>query len=247
LSGPSLPASPQLASAAGVAQVADAGRGFDLYQASCAACHGVAGTGTPNAPAIADAGAALTDFMLRTGRMPAPEPGVVIRRSEPVFNDADIVALVDYVASLGSGIPIPNVQVTSATDTAAGRAAYVATCAACHGAGGSGDAVGGGSVAPPVLDTAPTQVGEAIRTGPGNMPAFDAAQISDQQLSEIAGYLQFLKTRSASPGGASLGGIGPVVEGYVGWLVYLVALFGLTRWIERRRHRTPRSADRDPT
>ena len=169
--------------------------------------------------------------------MPAPQPGEVVRREDPVFGDADIQAIVDYVASLGNGVPIPDVQVTAASDTAAGRAAYVATCAACHGAGASGDAVGGGSVAPPLLDTAPTQVGEAIRTGPGNMPAFDATQVSDQQLSEIAAYLQFLKTRSASPGGASLGGIGPVVEGYVGWLAYLVALLGITRWIERRRHR----------
>ena len=244
MSGPIVPGAPQIASAADPAQVADAGRGFDLYQASCAACHGVGGSGTPNGPAIANAGAALTDFMLRTGRMPAPAPNVVIARSEPVFNDADIVALVDYVASLGNGIPIPNVQVTSATDTAAGRAAYVATCAACHGAGASGDSVGGGTVAPPLLNTAPTQVGEAIRTGPGNMPAFDATQVSDQQLGEIAAYLQFLKTRSASPGGAALGGIGPVVEGYVGWLVYLVALLGLTRWIERRRH-GPGRADKD--
>jgi hypothetical protein len=28
-----------------------------------------------------------------------------------------------------------------------------------------------------------------------------------------------------------------VVEGYVGWLAYLVALLGITRWIERRRRR----------
>jgi len=169
--------------------------------------------------------------------MPAPQPGEVVRRAAPVFGDSDIQAIVDYVASLGGGVPIPDVQVTAASDTAAGRAAYIATCAACHGAGASGDAVGGGSVAPPLLDTAPTQVGEAIRTGPGNMPAFDATQVSDQQLSEIAAYLQFLKTNAASPGGAPLGGIGPVVEGYVGWLAYLVALLGLTRWIERRRRR----------
>jgi ubiquinol-cytochrome c reductase cytochrome c subunit len=86
-----------------------------------------------------------------------------------------------------------------------------------------------------LLDTAPTQVGEAIRTGPGNMPAFDRSQVSDEQLSEIAAYLQFLRSREASPGGAALGGVGPVAEGYVGWIVYLVALLGVTRWIERRR------------
>ena len=240
LAGPAVPPpqGAQIAAAggaAGLAQVTTTDRGLELFQASCAACHGPGGVGTPNGPALLDAGAASTDFMLRTGRMPRPAPNVAVRRDSPVFNDADIQAIVGYVASLGTGPPIPNVQVTGATDTAAGRAAYIATCAACHGAGASGDAVGGGSVAPPLLGTAPTQVGEAIRTGPGNMPAFDPSQISDAQLTEIAGYLQFLKQRSAAPGGVTLGGVGPVAEGYVGWLLYLVALVGVTRWIERRR------------
>jgi len=222
--------------AATSAQVTSSSRGADLFQASCAACHGQNGEGTANGPSLTQAGAAAADFMLRTGRMPLPEPGQPVRRATPVFGEADIQALVAYVASLGQGPPIPGVQVNAATDIAAGRAAYVATCAACHGAGGSGDAVGGGQVAPPLLDTAPTQVGEAIRIGPGAMPAFDARQISDPELAQIAAYLQFLK-QHASPGGASVGSVGPVAEGYVAWLVYLIVLVGVTRWIERsRRH-----------
>jgi ubiquinol-cytochrome c reductase cytochrome c subunit len=217
------------------AQVTLADRGADLFQTSCAACHGPGGEGTANGPPITDVGAASADFMLRTGRMPLPQPKEDVRRADPAFSEADIQALVAYVASLGSGPPIPAVQVTAATDTAAGRAAYIATCAACHGAGASGDAVGGGAVAPSLHDTAPTQVGEAIRTGPGAMPAFDATQVSDRQLSEIAAYLQVLRTRDVTPGGAALGGVGPVAEGYVGWLVYLVVLVAVTRWIERRR------------
>jgi ubiquinol-cytochrome c reductase cytochrome c subunit len=205
-----------------------------LYAASCAACHGVGGGGTANGPALTAVGAAAVDFMLRTGRMPAPAPGEAVRRAQPAYSDADIRALVEYVAALGSGPAIPNVQVTGATDIAAGRAAYVATCAACHGAGATGDAVGGGAVAPPLLETAPTQVGEAIRVGPGAMPAFDPRQVSDAQLSQIAGYLQFLRHQSA-PGGQTVGGVGPVAEGYVAWIVYLVGLLAVTRWIERRR------------
>jgi ubiquinol-cytochrome c reductase cytochrome c subunit len=228
------PTRPQMAAAA--SQVTATSRGADLFQASCAACHGQNGEGTANGPSLTQAGAAAADFMLRTGRMPLPEPGQPVRRGTPVFGEDDIQALVAYVASLGQGPPIPGVQVNAATDIAAGRAAYVATCAACHGAGGSGDAVGGGQVAPPLLDTPPTQVGEAIRIGPGAMPAFDARQITDPELSQIAAYLQFLKT-GASPGGATVANVGPVAEGYVGWLVYLVVLVGITRWIERsRRH-----------
>ena len=211
------------------------GEGAALYTASCAACHGVGGGGTADGPALTQVGAAGADFMLRTGRMPLPGPGQDVRRSTPAFDDAQIRALVAYVASLGDGPAIPSVQVEGATDIAAGRAAYVATCAACHGAGASGDAVGGGAIAPPLLGTAPTQVGEAIRTGPGAMPRFDEHQVSDAQLSQIAAYLQFLR-HEAAPGGQTVGGVGPVAEGYVGWLVYLVAIVGVARWIERRRH-----------
>jgi ubiquinol-cytochrome c reductase cytochrome c subunit len=224
------------AAAASAPQVTDAGRGADLFQASCAACHGPGGAGTENGPDIRNAGAAGADFQLRTGRMPLPQPNEPVRRPQPAFSEQDIEDLVAHVASLGVGPPIPDVQVDAASDTAAGRAAYVATCAACHGAGASGDAVGGGAIAPQLHDVAPTQVGEAIRTGPGAMPRFGPDQVSDEQLGEIAAYLQYLH-RDAAPGGASLGGVGPVVEGYVGWIVYLVALVGLTRWIERRRHR----------
>ena len=229
-----IPAEPGPRVAAATGQVTVGSRGNDLYQASCASCHGARGEGTAFGPALTTAGAAGADFMIRTGRMPLPEPGQPVRRSRPAFGEADIQALVAVVASFGDGPPIPAVQVSSATDTAAGRAAYIATCAACHGAGASGDAVGGGAVAPPLLDTAPTQVGEAIRIGPGAMPAFDERQVSDAQLGEIAAYLQFLKDRAA-PGGQTVGGVGPVAEGYVGWIEYLVALIGITRWIERRR------------
>lgn len=216
-------------------QVTDAGRGANLFQASCAACHGPGGGGSANGPDIRNVGAAGADFQIRTGRMPRPAPDEPVRRPAPVFAEQDIEDLVAYVASLGHGPAIPDVQVDAASDTAAGRAAYVATCAACHGAAGSGDAVGGGAFAPPLHNVAPTQVGEAIRTGPGAMPRFGPDQVSDEQLAEIAAYLQFLGRDDASPGGQALGGVGPVVEGYVGGIVYLVALVGLTRWIERRR------------
>jgi len=232
LAGPGAPASP----GEGAPQVTDAGRGADLFQASCAACHGPGGAGTANGPDIRHVGAAGADFQLRTGRMPLPQPAEPVRRPQPAFSEQQIQDLVAWVASLGDGPPIPNVQVDAATDTSAGRAAYVATCAACHGAGASGDSVGGGAVAPPLHDATPTEVGEAIRTGPGVMPRFGPDQVPDEQLAEIAAYLQFLR-HDAAPGGASLGGVGPVVEGYVGWIVYLVALIGLTRWIERRGRR----------
>jgi len=235
LRSPSIPGTDGRQLAAADASQVDGPPGDVLYAANCAACHGSGGQGTADGPALTSSGAAAVDFMLRTGRMPLPAPGQPVRRATPAFGEADLRALVAYVAAFGNGPAIPPVQIDSATDIAAGRAAYVATCAACHGAGASGDAVGGGAIAPPLLGTAATQVAEAIRIGPGAMPAFDPRQVSDSQLSQIAGYLQFLRN-NAAPGGETVGGVGPVAEGYIGWIVYLVALLGVVRWIERRRH-----------
>jgi ubiquinol-cytochrome c reductase cytochrome c subunit len=213
------------------------GQGAALYVANCASCHGQAGEGTENGPALTNAGAAAVDFMLKTGRMPLSAPNQPARRGRPIFNETEIDALVGYVSSFGPGPSIPPVDVSDGTDVAAGRAQYVATCAACHGAAGSGDAVGGGAIAPALLNTAPQQVGEAIRIGPGQMPAFSSDQVTDAQLSQIAAYLQFLRTPAASPGGEPVGGVGPVAEGFVGWIIYLGGLLLVTRWIEQRRNR----------
>ena len=180
--------------------------------------------GTANGPAIRNVGAAAADFMLRTGRMPLAAPNEPVRAGPAGLQRAEIKALVAYVASLGPRAAASRTsRSTTRADIAAGRAAYIATCAACHGAGASGDAVGGGAVAPPLLTRAPTQVGEAIRTGPGAMPAFDPHRSPTTQLAEIAAYLQFLRDRprrAARP----VGGSGPVAEGYVGWIVYGVGL-----------------------
>ena len=134
---------------------------------------------------------------------------------DPAFDDAQIKALVDYVASLGGGPAIPDVQVTGA-DPAQGRDLFITSCAACHGPGAGGDSVGGGFVAPPLLGQAPVIVGEAIRTGPGAMPVFGPGQISDEGLNDIAAYLvvpaRRRRTRRSDagwlgPGGRRLRGV----------------------------------------
>jgi ubiquinol-cytochrome c reductase cytochrome c subunit len=210
------------------------GDGVALYLESCAACHGRAGAGSSDGPPLVGVGAAAADFMLRTGRMPLAAPGAPMVSRDPVFNDQQIRALDDYIAGLGGGPAIPAVQVTGA-DVARGRDLYISSCAACHGAGAGGDAVGGGFVAPPLLGTDPVIVGEAIRTGPGAMPIFGPGQISDEELGAIAAYLTYLQD-DAAPGGLTVGGAGPVVEGYVAWVVGIGLLLLAVRRIERRRH-----------
>jgi ubiquinol-cytochrome c reductase cytochrome c subunit len=207
------------------------GEGLALYLESCAACHGPGGIGSDDGPPLIGAGAAGADFMLRTGRMPLPAPGAQMVRRDPIFTEEQIQALVAYVASLDGGPPIPAVQVTGA-DLSRGRDLFITTCAACHGPAAGGDAVGGGFVAPSLLDVDPVVVGEAIRTGPGVMPVFGPGQISDEELGAIAAYLIFLR-EDAAPGGLTIGGAGPVVEGYVAWLVGIGLLLLAARRIER--------------
>jgi ubiquinol-cytochrome c reductase cytochrome c subunit len=237
LTGAMSPPPPGSASGAASANAAvgqvTGGEGAQLYLQSCAACHGPAGVGSADGPPLTHAGAASADFMLRTGRMPLSAPGAPMVQREPVFDDVQIRALVDYVAGLGDGPAIPDVQVTQG-DPAQGRDLFITSCAACHGPGAGGDSVGGGFVAPPLLGADPVIVGEAIRTGPGAMPVFGPGQISDEDLNSIAAYLAYLRDKAA-PGGATLGGSGPVVEGYVAWFVGIGLLVLAVRQIERRK------------
>jgi ubiquinol-cytochrome c reductase cytochrome c subunit len=228
-------AAPPVPGAGAAPRQVTGGEGAALYLQSCAACHGPGGVGSAEGPPLIGAGAASADFMLRTGRMPLSAPGAPLIRHDPAFGDEQIRALVDYVASLGDGPAIPDVQVTGA-DPAKGRDLFITSCAACHGPGAGGDSVGGGFVAPPLLGANPVIVGEAIRTGPGAMPVFGPGQISDQELNNVAAYLVYLHD-DAAPGGATLGGSGPVVEGYVAWLVGMGLLVLAARQIERRKRR----------
>jgi ubiquinol-cytochrome c reductase cytochrome c subunit len=218
---------PSTSPAAGAVTEASAGEG--LFLTSCAACHGPQGAGTSTGPDIRQAGAAAADFMLRTGRMPLADPANPIQRGAPLFDDAQIQALVAYVASLGNGPAIPNV-VTSGADTTRGRDLFVANCAACHGPAGGGGAVGGGFVAPPLVGDDATTVGEAAITGPGPMPRFSFAP---DELNDLAAYVEYLRD-APHPGGATGPAVGPVTEGFVAGMV-LLALLLVARWVAVRR------------
>lgn len=213
---------------AGGTVVADVQTGHALFLQSCAACHGAQGEGGPNAPAIANAGAALTDFVLRTGRMPIADPTQPSRRGTPVFDGPSIDAIVAYVSSLGGGPAIPQVQ-TTGTDLAAGRQLYTANCAACHGATGAGGAVGGDFVAPPLFQSDPRTVGEAVVSGPGPMPVFS---LPPDQLNDLVAYVEALKS-PPHPGGLAVAEVGPVAEGFLALFVGLITLLALARWIAR--------------
>lgn len=194
--------------------------GEQLFGVGCASCHGAAGEGAPNGPSLTAAGAAAADFYLRTGRMPfAGQPGDQAQRKPPAYDDASIRALTAYVASLGDGPPIPEAHPAGAL-LPRGNELYVANCAACHGATAHGGAVGGGNIAP-ALDAADAlTIAEAMIIGPGQMPIFD---LPAEDRDAIVTYVEQLRAQ-ADPGGLEIGGIGPVAEGLVAWVVGIGAL-----------------------
>jgi ubiquinol-cytochrome c reductase cytochrome c subunit len=202
-----------------------------LYLQNCASCHGAQGEGATTGPRLVGVGAASMDFYLRTGRMPLGAPGQRPQRQRPIFDDAEIRALTDYVVSFGGDGPaIP--QVRAGGDVRRGWELYVANCAACHAATGAGNAVGGGNVAVGLGQATDTQIAEAMLIGPGVMPRF---ALEDADRDAIIGYINFLR-QAPSPGGAPIGGFGPVAEGFISVVVGLTALVLVAMFVGRRSH-----------
>ena len=245
MAGQSAPAAASAGTATGAAPavVTDAStvaEGKALFVQSCAACHGVFGDGTANGPSILNLGQAAVDFVLSTGRMPLANPTEPMVRKKPAFTSDQIKAIDAYVGSIATGPAIPNV-VTSNGDVQEGRQLFTESCAACHSVTASGDSVGGGYIAPPLDQATPTQIGEAMRIGPGVMPVFSSTQMPQQAVDSIAAYIVSLRNGN-SPGGLALPS-GPVAEGFVAWLVGLGLLVLLVRWIARPKREEAEDTD----
>ncbi|MFN2507124.1 MAG: c-type cytochrome [Acidimicrobiales bacterium] len=230
------------AEAAAGPAAADLGR--NLYMRDCAFCHDSNGRGTARGPDLTaeTGGAALTDFVLRTGRMPIEGPVDQMKADEPVYNKEQREAIVAFVTSefRPPGPPVPNVDARRG-DLGEGQQVYQEHCVACHattGIGGAmlsqaGEGVPGptkGIVIPDFQGTDAIETAESVRTGPGSMPVFGPRAISDQQLDSLVRYMLYLKD-PADTGGAPIGRVGPVVEGAVGWLLGLGTLMIVARWI----------------
>jgi ubiquinol-cytochrome c reductase cytochrome c subunit len=199
------------------------------WLADCATCHATDAHGTSRGPSLEGVGEASIDFMVRTGRMPLPSPEARDERRPSPYSAAQQDALVSYVTSLaGPGGPdVPHVD--GRGDPAAGGELYRLQCAACHSWGGGGGALVDRD-APSILPATPTQLGEAVRIGPGTMPVFGRAALSDRQLDDLAAYSTELQHPS-DRGGWALSHLGPVSEGAVALVIGLGAILLITRWL----------------
>jgi ubiquinol-cytochrome c reductase cytochrome c subunit len=106
-------------------------------------------------------------------------------------------------------------------------------CAGCHVITGTGDALANSAFAPSLYQATPTQIAEAIRTGPGNMPRFGPGTLSDSDVNDIVRYVRFLQ-KPPDTGGIGLGHVGPVTEGFLAIVVGLGVLILAAYWIGLR-------------
>ncbi|MFI5035062.1 MAG: c-type cytochrome [Acidimicrobiales bacterium] len=215
--------------------------GEALYLENCATCHGAEANGLPAAgtsgayPNLVGLGTATIDFWVESGRMPAANPRTVeaVRRTPRLTHD-QALAIAAWVNSLSPAYPaIPAVNLAGA-NAADGAALFALNCAACHTIEGIGDALAFSTFAPSLRHIPATQVAEAIRTGPGNMPRF-TGNLSDYQVRDIVQFVTTEIEHPRNPGGFGLGGLGPVAEGFVGLAlgVGLLALAGY--WVGERQ------------
>jgi len=224
--------------------------GAEIWAHDCAICHGVQGEGSFQGPSITGSGTAAVDFMVRTGRMPAPfrsgaegdvfgdAPPTQRGRHDSAYRDDQIRALVDYTAGFVTGPAVVPPPDTSAADLGRGGELYRLQCSACHQMAGSGGALAYGAVGPALDQATPREVVEAMRTGPGNMPIFDRSVIGDVEAVDVAAYVEYLRDPQ-DPGGSNLWHLGPVPEGLVAWLVGIGGVVLFCRWLgERQRVRT---------
>jgi ubiquinol-cytochrome c reductase cytochrome c subunit len=209
--------------------------GAALFASNCSSCHGPEALGTTRAPNLQGLGSGTVDFWVSTGRMPLANSSVQATRKPPRFNRLQTLEIAAWVQSLtpGEGVPVPVVN-TAQADLEAGNTLFTLNCAACHTITGAGDALMDGAYAPSLHLATPTQIVEAIRSGPGNMPHFSEGNITNPEARDIASYVDGVIQHPSNPGGVGLGGIGPVGEGFVGLLVGVGLLMLVCFWIGDR-------------
>lgn len=207
--------------------------GKQMYVQSCSACHGTDAQGSARAPTLVGLGAATVDFWVSTGRMPLQSYTQQATRKPPEYNFAQAKAIAQYVASLGpGGPPIPKVDLAHANLQQGGEL-FRLNCATCHSFLAVGGALSYGAFAPSLYPDTPTQIAEAIRTGPGNMPRFSTSQLSQADMNDIIRYVKYIVAPD-DHGGFALGHIGPTAEGYVAIVIGVGFLMLAAFWIGDR-------------
>jgi ubiquinol-cytochrome c reductase cytochrome c subunit len=213
-----------------------------LFDQTCSSCHGSAANGvSPSGqatigPNLQGVGAATVDFWITTGRMPATDiRAVEAERKPPRLTDKQALEVAAYVNSLDPSVPAVPTPNLKGADIAEGADLFSLNCAACHTITGAGDALANSTNAPSLQNKEITaqQVAEAVRIGPANMPRF-SGNLSDSQVRDVVAYVTQKIQHPDNPGGAGLGGVGPVAEGFIALLLGVGGLVLVCFWIGER-------------
>lgn len=232
--------SPQVAEAQGDAALV--AKGQALFNGECITCHGANLQGVQDrGPSLIGVGDAASYFQVSSGRMPLARQEAQGQRKPPLpeFNPdttegaANLDALGAFIESHGGGptVPTETGAALRGDDPARGGQLFRLNCASCHNFTGRGGALSSGKFAPNLDAATETQIYSAMLSGPQNMPKFSDRQLSPQEKMDIIAYVKSVSGNNNNPGGNPLGGIGPVSEGLVAFIVGLAGLIGFALWL----------------
>lgn len=215
--------------------------GEQTYNNGCITCHGANLQGVEGrGPSLIGVGEAAVYFQVSSGRMPAVRGEAQAQRKPAKYDQAEIDALGAFIQANGGGPEVVRNEDGSIAqeslvggDVSRGGELYRLNCASCHNFTGRGGALSSGQYAPALDPANEQQILTAMITGPQNMPKFSDRQLSPEEKADIIAYVKSA-TETTNPGGYGLGGIGPVSEGLVIWIVGIVAVVGATLWIGAR-------------
>lgn len=100
----------------------------------------------------------------------------------------------------------------------------------CHNVAAAGGALTEGKFAPDIMDTSALNIYAAMVTGPQNMPVFSNMNLTEDDKRDIISALLY-QQEMASPGGFTLGSLGPVSEGLFIWIFGIGGLIAVAVWI----------------
>jgi ubiquinol-cytochrome c reductase cytochrome c subunit len=205
--------------------------GKKLFQANCATCHGLDLQGSTEGPSLYGVGELAVEFQVSTGRMPLQASAPQAPQKPAQFTEEQILAMASYVQSQAPGPTFPSEETLDGEgDVARGAELFRVNCAMCHNVAAAGGALTEGKYAPGLGDTSALHMYAAMVTGPQNMPVFNDLTLTPEDKRDIISSLLFLQ-ENESPGGFSLGSLGPVSEGLFIWIFGIGSLIALTVWI----------------
>jgi ubiquinol-cytochrome c reductase cytochrome c subunit len=215
--------------------------GRQLFLIGCASCHGKNAEGIETkrggnyGPPLVGVGAAAVDFQVGSGRMPMAKAAPQAPKKEPVYTAEETAQIAAYIASLAPGPSIPDAETldySQATpeEIAEGGEFFRTNCTACHSSVGAGGALPSGRYAPKLTGVSAKHIYEAMQTGPQQMPKFSDEVITPEDKRNVIAYIKSVENQP-NYGGLAGGGLGPVADGVITWIIGIGALVGFAIWI----------------